>query len=416
MVDRDHLETNIERLLSRTEPQVTLPTDHRQRIVGRLLEQAGTRSARPRWIPWRWAIAAAVLAVICGIWFGMGKGTTAFGQVLDNLQKRGYAFSYWVNRDGELKRMGQGMVLQPGLIRWDLPEDQWSGLALVVDAIRHQVRWVTRSGKDLGAVQTPAGFQDDPNAFGREMEGNFLLRPVEVLWELADGTQQPLGTRQMAGGRAVGFRVKRDLSIRDLKGTMQLDIWADAGTGLPREVAIEFIDPNGQSGGPDIVLRDFDFQAMIDPVLFGLGPNPDQGDANELTVYPGQGMGRLRFGQTIEETRAVLGEPDFAMGRDVLQYPGFAVTSRGDGRVATIFCGDLKGPDSPFVRRCRCRTVEGIGMGSSEQQVLRAYGEPDKRISDDSVPGSVRLGYRSRIMEMRLKDNKVYFMYFGSPR
>jgi hypothetical protein len=92
VADRDHLETNIERLLSRAEPQVTLPADHRQRIIGRLLEQAvAQRAVQGRLVThkiWRsllksrsLRVAAAIAFAAVLIWVLQGPNSTAIALV-----------------------------------------------------------------------------------------------------------------------------------------------------------------------------------------------------------------------------------------------------------------------------------------------------------------------------------------------
>ena len=134
-----------------------------------------------------------------------------------------------------------------------------------------------------------------------------------------------------------------------------------------------------------------------------------------LVIEPGVGIGKVRFGQTFDEVRSILGQPVFSMDR-ALEYSGYVLASRGDERVATISCGDLKGPNSLVGMKYKCRTAEGIGIGSSERQVTGAYGQPDRRTNDDIVQGAVRLWYGSKLMELRLMDDKVYYMWFGTPK
>ena len=82
-----------------------------------------------------------LLAVILSSISLMDKSGAAFADILENIQQRGYTFTYWSKHgEGDLREIGRGMVLQPGLIRWEMPEDQVQGLAIVVDAIHHKTR------------------------------------------------------------------------------------------------------------------------------------------------------------------------------------------------------------------------------------------------------------------------------------
>ena len=411
----DHLDRNLRALLGPVGPGPSLPDDRRTEVLGRLLDAGRARRPRPRF--GRIGIAAVVLL---GLYLGIRlpmSDTPAFASVLDNLQKRGYAFTYWDSRaDGRLSKAGRAMVLQPGLVRWDMP-DLWGGVALVVDAIRHETRWVSPAGRDLGRIQVPKEFEADPNRFQAMAEANPLLGPIETLWDLTDGEQTPLGTATLDGVEVRGYRVERDLTVLDRDIRLVYRIWADVATGLPRELRIDFVDPEGVHETTGTVFKDFDFNAHIDESLFGLGPNDSQSDPDDprFVITPRQGMGPARFGMALEEVTRLIGQPDLHMANGYLQYEGFALTTRDGRTLGTIACGDINSANSQVVRRCPCRTSLGIRMGSSERAVIAAYGEPDRRDPDRIVPDAGILRYSALGMEFRLKDDKVYFMYFGAP-
>ena len=277
MKERDYLDHNLRELFKSAEPQLHIPTDRKAEILDQLLQEAemSTEYERTR-IPWiKLAIAATLLlAVVLGFSLMDKSGGVAFADILENLQQRGYTFTYWVaQEDGELKKAGRGMVLQPGLIRWDMPADQAKGLAIVTDAINHKTRWVTTTGKDLGEIEMPKDVQDASNRY--DSTQNFMLGPVDELWGLVDGTEESLGEATMDGVDVVGYRVERTFEFRGQKGTFIYTIWANASTAMPHEMMMETRDPTGKEEGFNIVLRDFDFETDIDESLFGLGPVPE---------------------------------------------------------------------------------------------------------------------------------------------
>lgn len=411
MSKKDYLDTNLDALLKSTEPQLHMPEHYRAETLTRLLaSQTASTGGRMRQFKW-FGLAAAVLLlglVIGGLFLLRSSGGVAFAEVLEGLQKRGYAFTYWSRQEsGELQKMGRGMVLQPGLVRWDMPGDQFQGLALVADGLNHTMRWVTKTGKDLGAVDVPEEMQEPSDQF-------LLFRPVENLWGIVDGTQEALGAEQKDGLEVAGYRVEQPFEIKGQKGLFIYAIWANTATGLPHEVNIAIVDPNGQQEDDTTVLRDFDFDAAIDETLFGLGPEPvvEDSDDSLFVVRPGVGMGDLLLGDADSRIVEVLGEPEFKMGDQIYQYAGFAVIAR-EGKVYSFQCGDAKGPGSRHWEECRCRTEEGIGIGSAEQDILEAYGEPSMRppSKDKTV-----LFYRSTAASFMLRDDKVFFMSFGKPR
>jgi len=407
---KDHLDTNLEALLKSTEPQLRLPADRKADILARLLTQP-TPSAGGRMRQLKWfgsAVAALVTLVVVGSYLLRGSSSVAFAEVLEGLQERGYTFTYWSQQEtGELQKMGRGMVLQPGLVRWDMPDGQFQGLALVFDGSNHTVRWVTTAGKDLGTVEIPEEMQEPSDQF-------LLFRPVERLWDIVDGTEKTLGTETRDEIEVAGYRVEQLFEINEQRCWFIYTIWANTATGLPHEVSIATVDFHGQQEGEVTVLRDFDFDAAIDETLFGLGPEPAVEDVNDsrFVVQPGVGMGDLLLGSPDSRIVEVLGEPEFKMGDQIYQYAGFAVIAR-EGRVYSFQCGDAKGPGSRHWEQCRCRTAEGIGIGSSEQDILKAYGEPAiRRPKQDSLV----MFYRQQNKTFWLKNDEVYSMSFGIVR
>ena len=410
MSKRDYLEGNLEALLRGTEPQLPMPEERKAAVRAELLAPAeSAKGGHMRSLRWVALAAAAVLVVaLAGLYLFQGSGSVAFAQVLEGLQKRGYTFTYWSKQeDGALQKMGNGMALPPGLVRWDLPAGQFEGLAIVADSVNHTMRWVTVKGEDLGTVEMPEELQDASDQF-------LLFRPVEGLWGIADGTEAALGTETRDGIEVAGYRVEQPFEIKGRQCRYIYTIWANATTALPHEVGIATVDPNGQQEGDVTVLREFDFEADVDETLFGLGPEPAVEDVNDgrFVVRPGAGMGDLRLGDPDTRIVDVLGEPEFKMGDQIYQYAGFAVIAR-EGKVYSIQCGDMKGPGSRHWEVCRCRTVEGIAIGTPEQDLLKTYGEPTMRRTEQE---SLVLFYRDRNMAFWLRNDQVHAMSFNQVR
>ena len=173
-------------------------------------------------------------------------------------------------------------------------------------------------------------------------------------------------------------------------------------------------DFRGENEDYILLLRDFDFDAEIDKSLFGLSPapEPENVDEDKLIIRPGVGIGELHFGDSSDKVTKVLGKPDFMMGDWLYQYTGLAVVTR-EGKVYSFQGGDAKGLGTRNVQQCRLQTVEGIGIGSTEQQIVKIYGEPTRRMIRQ---GDVHIGYRSKGMGFILRDKKVYLMSFGIPK
>jgi len=133
-----------------------------------------------------------------------------------------------------------------------------------------------------------------------------------------------------------------------------------------------------------------------------------------FVIEPLVGIGKVRFGMTVEQMNKILGPPQEAKG-PLHEYrdAGFAIFAMNDA-VTMIACGDRRRADSPLVKGCRCRTKKGIGMGSSKEDVVKAYGEPS---STKQMPGgAVTLRYNQLYSEFLLRDDKVTYMMFRGER
>ena len=112
------------------------------------------------------------------------------------------------------------------------------------------------------------------------------------------------------------------------------------------------------------------------------------------------GLLGVRYGMKREDVWKVLGKPYIRPGipiprADEYPYRGFSVTYSQEGAVAAFLCGSGSGDDGAVLARSfRGRTPEGIGMGSSKEETLRAYGTPSSDRMDKS--GSGELVYRPR--------------------
>ena len=229
-----------------------------------------------------------------------------------------------------------------------------------------------------------------------------------------DGTEQSIGRTIKDGIEVIGYRVEKTSEILNQEAVFIYTIWANVSTALPHEVTMEVKDPTGENEGFVILLRDFDFNAAIDESLFGLSPKQELKDVTEgqFIVRPGVGMGELHFGDPSDKVTKILGKPDFMIGEGLYQYTGLVVVAR-EGKVYSFQGGDANGPGTRHAQQCRLRTADGVGMGSSEQEIVEVYGEPTRRTIQQ---GDVHIGYRSKGMGFILRDNKVYLMSFGNPR
>jgi hypothetical protein len=111
-----------------------------------------------------------------------------------------------------------------------------------------------------------------------------------------------------------------------------------------------------------------------------------------IDISPSVPIGTLRSGMTIQEVIAVLREPSRtnAAGLEFSNVGLFICPDKGEFTLFPPFAG---------------RTAEGVGMGSSRADVVKAYGEPS--VAKITKPGFELLRYRSLRLSFQLHDGKV---------
>jgi hypothetical protein len=119
------------------------------------------------------------------------------------------------------------------------------------------------------------------------------------------------------------------------------------------------------------------------------------------SIQPGIGVGKVKFGMSVTELEDSLGKPDIdATGFSYVYADlGIEVVLKDD-KVFNIVCVQQV-PDIPEVKACECQTAEGIGIGSSEPDIITAYNEPTER------RGSGYLIYKNLGLGFKLENDQV---------
>ncbi len=98
-----------------------------------------------------------------------------------------------------------------------------------------------------------------------------------------------------------------------------------------------------------------------------------------MVIEPGVGIGKVKFGMLSKEVRSILGKPDFEM-RDAQMTESLVYNELGlsiyifKGSVKGMTCRGVSG--DPEVKPCTAITSRGIGIGSTREQIVEAYGKP----------------------------------------
>ena len=126
-----------------------------------------------------------------------------------------------------------------------------------------------------------------------------------------------------------------------------------------------------------------------------------------MLIEPNLNVGKIHTGMTTDQVIAALGQPGRRTANS-LEYPGLglAVMPGPDGAVQVVMCGDVTGLSGPFVKAFTGRTKEGIGMTSTRDQVIKAFGEP---AGDEKMRfGLESMNYPSLGLTFTLEGGKVH--------
>jgi outer membrane lipoprotein-sorting protein len=240
----------------------------------------------------------------------------------------------------------------------------------------------------------------------------------DILRNVPKEATKKLPERDIDGVKAPGFVVPFSNEF----GKIEFTVWVDPKTQLPLRFEAD--------DGPDrqIIISDFVYDQPLDPALFsmkppegfqvqtaGLAKLPDPPKDKDLLapeVKPGVGIGPIKFGASKDEVLKHFGKPDVEEGRGTsLNYNsrgyGFAVSPKLG--VIMIYCY-TQATFATKVRDFQGKTTEGIGMGSSQEQVVKAYGKPDKV---ESMGVGAKLKYDRLNMEVTLLNDKVIQLWLG---
>lgn len=169
----------------------------------------------------------------------------------------------------------------------------------------------------------------------------------------------------------------------------------------------------GQSQAPESQARRSETTGESPAKEAGTDESTDAMVATGDVIIPGQGVGALRFGMSQSEMEAVLGKPDRSMGT-AYEYlsQGMAVLGSKESAVGAILFGDMNNANSPLVKACRFKTDKGIGMGSTFDALVGAYGQP----SAVTPMGKAKsVSYKPLGATFTLMKDKVIHMQFRHP-
>jgi outer membrane lipoprotein-sorting protein len=215
-----------------------------------------------------------VLVIVLLAWLIPGNGDSgpAFADVLEYIRSaRVVAFTITTEVDGIVTATMEALADESGRIRQTMPDgsyhiiDRREGKTVVIQPDLRKATVIDLG--DQGALPAHSDI-------------------IEEFRSLREGSEEPLGERDIDGVKTVGFRISWG-------GTMLMDLWADSESGLP--VLMEATVPS--LSGTKIVMSEFDFDQVVSEETFSLeipegysreeSPQFDLSDPTEKDLFEG---------------------------------------------------------------------------------------------------------------------------------
>jgi outer membrane lipoprotein-sorting protein len=377
-----------------------------ERVRDMLGKQMAAPPAPRRSLLGRVAIAAGVLLLAGGLiaWL-LPSGApihAAFADVQTAMQASKSMTCRQVTRvKGEVKETVRLFALASGLCRVERSDGGYT----VMDTPKHRQLAVDPAKREAVLFE---GVRTLPNFF--EVVKNFP----------ADASARPLPGKKLDGADVLGFSVR--VQEHDLT------VWADARTRLP--VRIEAEDKEAQ-----VVIDEFAYDKELDSKLFSLEPPagytlktigttsfpdaPTDPKLNVLVATPRVGLGPVRFGMSRAEVEKLLGPPDSVDKVGNKGYVNMNYGSRGYFIGVSKTLGVLiiscvaQEVMATRVRDFTGKTDKGIVLGSSTADIIRAYGQPEQR---ETNQGSTYLTYRQLHVSFTLFSDRLVQLMLMRPR
>ncbi len=216
-------------------------------------------------------IAAAIIIVgIVAISLKVFTGTSsissvAFGDVLKQIRSKSYTFDMKMIRDGQSQGVNKCMMLQPGLARFDAV-GLMGGITTISNFVSGESIVIFHGQKTVINMKEYLKIQGiDQQEIGPL---DVFLNPVENLWNLHDGTEKPLGEKDIDNQNAVGFEVHQE----DENYISDIVVWANSETGVPVRVEVILYNPQNNSESLTMVMDKFNLDVELAPELFSMEP------------------------------------------------------------------------------------------------------------------------------------------------
>jgi hypothetical protein len=142
-------------------------------------------------------------------------------------------------------------------------------------------------------------------------------------------------------------------------------------------------------------------------LIGGCSKKPHLASSASIVIEPGVSFGSISNGWNMQQVINSLGEPDERNDRELKYFNlGFFVEMKNNV-VHTINCVAAAAPGSSYKKSFAGHTKEGIGIGSTREDIVKAYGEPTTIESSTKTPDIEVLRYKPLGLFFMLRDGKV---------
>jgi outer membrane lipoprotein-sorting protein len=253
-MNNDHLERNVDKLLSRTKPELEMPLESKERILSKLKgEAAEPKLIRGRPLSWATAAAAAALLLIFLLWpvqsgVAWADVVKHFGEVESLIARLTIEE---IPPSGAPKvTTGRLYQMDPGMSRseiWTAASDEPESI-VITNSGSERSSIIRLSPRERVAHRTTLIFSGVALDERKGMSRDIVAEAWSRLEKVTAAHANLIGEGEVDGVAAVLFEV----DIREIfKGPRAagvagvMRVWAELKTGVPLEVEAEFIDPSG---------------------------------------------------------------------------------------------------------------------------------------------------------------------------
>lgn len=218
-------------------------------------------------------LTTAIVGIIGHFTGSEPTSSVAFGDVLNYIHNSTYTFDLTTSVVGQNEvTTAKGMVQQPGRMRLETAS---LGISTIVDLDAGTCLQLLHPQKTvlIQTVEIPDGAEGGgPLAM--------LTGPVGNLWNLRDGTEKPLGEKEIEGRPAVGFEVVQNVP----PAACRTVVWVGRDSGLPILFETTVYNPQDGSESITMTMDHFDLDVELDDALFSLEVPAGYTVANQNTL------------------------------------------------------------------------------------------------------------------------------------